>query len=312
MHSNDRQKVITFNNKLRNVSSPEKSFGFVLDDLSLNQIYRVGLEKNHKICNKLYEKINSINIDESLGSSINNKVIIFRKSGLKFLESRTYIHVNYVAAHGNIISALVRFIPRGEILYVGLNGYILPNGISWIKLFVRVFFTAIFSEVILKLILLLSLFSLGNQIDQLFVGNQTNTLIGWILDIFAEALGASIWDSSIDMWMRLLSVAISSILLWKTLLTRFWIWDKRIGLALRLEFYKELTNDQFDYDDIVMFSKSMMYTVSQAIREVFSSEGVSVESLDKYVENINNININTGGGLLQIIGSAIGIDNRVT
>ena len=126
--------------------------------------------------------------------------------------------------------------------------------------------------------------------------------------MFAD-IGAISWSPLVE--LNLVAFFISIFLFWRTLALRLWIWKGRPDLAVRLEFYRESLNDQFDYDDMVIFSKSIMFRLSQVMRNVFRSEGIEVESFEKYEEKINTVNIDTGGGLLQIIGSAIGINNNV-
>jgi hypothetical protein len=84
-----------------------------------------------------------------------------------------------------------------------------------------------------------------------------------------------------------------------------------LSTALRLEFTRVLDLGSFNLDDVMMFIKSNLYTVVTSIKDVFELEGLPIESLDAFVRNINNININTGGGDLNMSGSSIGVGNNI-
>jgi hypothetical protein len=60
-----------------------------------------------------------------------------------------------------------------------------------------------------------------------------------------------------------------------------------------------------------MFAKSTVHLAVMTIRDVFSEESLPIDSLDSFIQSINNITIDTGGGALNMIGSAIGIGNKV-
>ncbi|MEH2049724.1 hypothetical protein, partial [Nostoc sp.] len=61
-----------------------------------------------------------------------------------------------------------------------------------------------------------------------------------------------------------------------------------IKTALRLEFNKALDLGSFNLDDVAMFIKSTLHTTVTSIRDVLKQEGLPVETLDAFVQNINN------------------------
>lgn len=65
-----------------------------------------------------------------------------------------------------------------------------------------------------------------------------------------------------------------------------------IKTALRLEFNKSLDLGSFNLDDVVMFIKSTLHTTVTSIRDVFEQEGLPIETLDAFVQNINVSNVN--------------------
>jgi hypothetical protein len=99
--------------------------------------------------------------------------------------------------------------------------------------------------------------------------------------------------------------------LWQKLVRRIRI-EENIILALRQEFPGSLRNGPFDLDDVLMFVKSTLHTAVDSVRQVFEEEGIPLESLDEFARNINNnINISTQGGTLSMVGSMIGMGNKI-
>ncbi|MEH2147491.1 hypothetical protein [Nostoc sp.] len=65
-----------------------------------------------------------------------------------------------------------------------------------------------------------------------------------------------------------------------------------IKTALRLEFNKALDLGSFNLDDVGMFIKSTLHITVTSIQDVFEQEGLPVETLDAFVQNINVSNVN--------------------
>ncbi|MBH8572423.1 hypothetical protein I8752_05115 [Nostocaceae cyanobacterium CENA369] len=86
-----------------------------------------------------------------------------------------------------------------------------------------------------------------------------------------------------------------------------------IKTALRLEFNKALDLGSFNLDDVVMFLKSTLHTTVTSIRDVLKQEGLPVETLDAFVQNINNnINQNFTGPVGGVTGTGVVKVNPLT
>lgn len=99
------------------------------------------------------------------------------------------------------------------------------------------------------------------------------------------------------------------IIWWKLIWRTFY--EGNLGLAFRQEFPGAIGGGPFDYDDVIMFAKSAAHLSVTKIRDVFEEEGLPVDSLDLFIQNINNssFSIDTGGGSINAIGSNIGFGN---
>ena len=85
-----------------------------------------------------------------------------------------------------------------------------------------------------------------------------------------------------------------------------------IGMACRLEFNKINDVGSFNFDDIIMFVKSSLFMTVTSIRDVFEQEGLPIESLNAFIQSINNINVNTSGGNINMTNSTIGVANKTS
>lgn len=102
------------------------------------------------------------------------------------------------------------------------------------------------------------------------------------------------------------------IILWWKIVWRM-NYEKKFWLALRQEHPGKIGIGPFDDDDIIMFSKSTLHLAVRAIRDVFSEENLPIDSLDRFIQNINNTTIvnkidNRGGNIGQNI---VGANNTV-
>jgi hypothetical protein len=90
------------------------------------------------------------------------------------------------------------------------------------------------------------------------------------------------------------------IIWWKLLWRTFY--EGNLGLAFRQEFPGAIGGGPFDYDDVIMFAKSAAHLSVTKIRDVFEEEGLPVDSLDSFIQNINNVSI---GGSINASGSVV-------
>ena len=52
--------------------------------------------------------------------------------------------------------------------------------------------------------------------------------------------------------------------------------------------------------------------MTKTIRDVFEQEGLPLEALDNFIQQINNtVNVSTEGGAISMVGSAIGAGNTI-
>ena len=101
--------------------------------------------------------------------------------------------------------------------------------------------------------------------------------------------------------------------LWWKIVWRM-LYERKIWLALRQEHPGKIGIGPFDYDDVVMFSKSTLHLAVMAIRDVFDEEGLPIESLDYFIQQINtgdSYSFDTGGGSLSMANVALGKGNKI-
>ena len=158
-------------------------------------------------------------------------------------------------------------------------------------------------------------------------GNRTTVLVRFLE--YGENLyvGLDVYSLGQLSWLKLLKkVVITAVLmglsflliplfiipiLWWKLVWRA-IYEKRIWLAVRQEFPGQIGGVPYDFDDVFMFSKSTVNLVTKTIREVFEEEGLPVEDLNTFIQQINNVtNVSTEGGAISMIGSALGAGNKI-
>jgi hypothetical protein len=132
--------------------------------------------------------------------------------------------------------------------------------------------------------------------DNLYIGLDTYVLGGLAeIKFFLAILVILLFLVPVFIWIKALSRIRHE--------GDFWI-------AMRQTFPGKMVSGPFDFDDIVRFSKSALHSSAIAIREVMVDEGLPIDNLDSFVQNINNINVSTGGGNLSMTGSTIGMSNK--
>jgi hypothetical protein len=144
--------------------------------------------------------------------------------------------------------------------------------------------------------------------DNLYVGIDVFSLgrINWLTFLLRILLTSVLFS----FLMFIIPAFLIALLWWKI----FWrmSYEKRFWLALRQEHPGKIGIGPFDDDDVIMFSKSTLHLAVRAIRDVFSEEDLPIESLDRFIQNINNTTIvnkidNRGGTMGQ---NTINVNNN--
>jgi hypothetical protein len=77
-----------------------------------------------------------------------------------------------------------------------------------------------------------------------------------------------------------------------------------VSIALRKQFPGELSLGSFDDDDIIAFLKTNLDLTLAAISKVLEKHGIDATALRTVIQNLQTINVNTGGG--EIVGAVFG------
>jgi hypothetical protein len=77
-----------------------------------------------------------------------------------------------------------------------------------------------------------------------------------------------------------------------------------VSIALRKQFPGELGVGSFDDDDVIAFFKTNLDLTLAAISDVLEAHGIDTKALRTIIQNLQTINVNTGGG--EIVGSVFG------
>ncbi|MBE9063945.1 FHA domain-containing protein [cf. Phormidesmis sp. LEGE 11477] len=147
--------------------------------------------------------------------------------------------------------------------------------------------------------------------ENLYVGLDVYTLgnVSWFKLLKKGAITAALFFlSPLTLFLSLFAIPI---IWWKL----FWRigYEKNVMLAIRQEFPGIIGGGPFDYDDVFMFSKSTVSLIVKTVRNVFEEEKLPLESLDAFIQQINNVTqINTEGGAISMVNSAVGTDNKVS
>lgn len=81
------------------------------------------------------------------------------------------------------------------------------------------------------------------------------------------------------------------------------------SIALRKQFPGELSLGAFDDDDVIAFFKTNLDLTLEAISGVLERHGVDTKALRTIIQNLQTINVHTGGG--EIVGAVIGGNGSV-
>lgn len=271
------------------LTDPSDGAGIELPGFKLYHSYRVGKDRVNSLCNKLYEHVFSQITAGSLGEARARLIKYVDSDGEQtriegdYRYERTYIVISRDTPRSTRATAFIRFHSFGDHLYLGLDSYAL-GGVRWSTVIKRIFVTIV-------------LYILCNRL--------VNTVRS------ATAFGAfgSSGQSDPSFFLWLIFFAFLTYFWWE-LIRRLLQNEGKPIFSLRQAFVKPADSGTFNSDDVVMFLKPTLHTAVLAVREVLADENLPVETLDDFAKNINNINnisIETGGGLLQMFGSAIGI-----
>ncbi len=145
----------------------------------------------------------------------------------------------------------------------------------------------------------------------LYVGLDVYTLgnVSWLKVLKKLAITIALF--LLTPFTLFLSLIAIPIIWWKL----FWrmSYEKNVMLAIRQEFPGAIGGGPFDSDDVFMFSKSTVSLILPTVRKVFEEESLPLESLDAFIQQINNVTqINTEGGAISMIDSAIGTNNKLS
>lgn len=77
-----------------------------------------------------------------------------------------------------------------------------------------------------------------------------------------------------------------------------------VSIALRKQFPGELGVGSFDDDDVIAFFKTNLDLTLAAISKVLEEHGIDTKALRTIIQNLQTINVNTGGG--EIVGAVFG------
>lgn len=80
------------------------------------------------------------------------------------------------------------------------------------------------------------------------------------------------------------------------------------SIALRKQFPGELGVGSFDDDDVIAFFKTNLDLTLTAISDVLERHGIDTRALRTIIQNLQTINVNTGGG--EIVGAVFGGTNN--
>lgn len=241
---------------------PANSAGLYIPSFSLYHTYRVDRNKVKQICDKLYQHLVEQVSKQNLGDA-KSHIVTYREDATGFSQAsvkefdnreRTYILITRNTLRSTRATILIRFLTYGDNLYVGVDAYILGD-LNLCAFMRKIILTIIIPFFVIGPLSLILLFIPG---------------IGQLLLFLYLCFMALSWGGLIQ---RIVQVG-------------------DFKTALRLEFNKVLDLGSFNLDDVVMFMKSTLYTTVTSIRDTLKQEGLSVETLDAFAQQINVSNVN--------------------
>lgn len=261
--------------RLKRVNDPTDFAGLYLPGYSLYQTYAIDALKAENLSEKLYDYVSGKVQARSLGDA--KAQLVIYQDEIHRKDQRKFIVVTRDTLRETRATVFIRFLRYGDNVYLGIDTYIL-GGLN------KFVFNLIF---FLTVILPLFCFPIAYE----YFKNEgiVETFLFGFFSIFSIVFLAC-WGNTIQYFLKCGS----------------------ISLALRQAFPGGLNAGSFNTDDIIMFVKSTLHMATMAIRDVFEQEDLPIDSLDAFVQNINNINnISTSGGGLYMYNSAVGSNNKI-
>lgn len=285
-------RQINLGNRIIKMDSPNDGAGFELKSYRLLKTYSTNREKVKRVCLKL----NNYVIEKIRDGCVSDSKVMAFIYVKKTVDGRSYIRVTRETIHGVRVTAFIRFSGYGDNLYVGMNAYSLGD-FDWKRFLIKL-------SISLVLSLLFILPPLGYSFYNTFVGLTSSPELLVDLDFISYLLSSAFSN----LMVAIIPILVFALMWWK-MAWRFND-EKRFLLALKQEFPKPYIGDLFDIDDITMFVQSTTRVAAQAIYDVFEEEGLPLEELGEYIQQINYItNVDTQGG--DIVQSSVGTANKV-
>ena len=273
------------------ISDPADGAGTELPAFRLYQTYHVGKDKAHRICQKLYERVFQQVNNGSLGSAKPRLIKYIERFFVpisnydevyEHTESRKYIVITLDTSQDIRTTIFMRFLNYGDYLYLGVDAYLLGK-VRWRVVIKKIFISAI---TLISFLLIKSL--TYNQ----YILKQNGDLLDF---------------TGVFWWFYIIFI----IFFWWELVRRisqnFKIQQKNFSLmfALRQAFQGSLNLNSFNVDDVMAFLKSTLQTGVMAVRDVLNEEGLPVDTLDAFIQNIN-VNNNFDGSVGTVVGNVQG------
>lgn len=263
--------------KVFQLTDPSDGAGTELQEFRLYQTYQVERSRVHPICQKLYKRVFEQITTGSLGDAKPRLIKYVQQfdgsSGRTITDQRTYIVVTRDTLRNTRATAFMRFHAYGEHLYLGIDAYAL-GGVKWGAL-IRKCFTTIALFVVFTL------------------------LLG-----FVYSSSGAVYDPNVFVWLIFIFLAFIFFFWWETV--RRIIQNKgNILLSLRQAFRSFSDFGTFNVDDVLMFLKPTLHTAVLAVRDVLKEEGLPVETLDAFAQNIN-VNQTFTGAVGAVVGNVEG------
>ncbi len=266
------------------IADPTDGAGTELPAFRLYQTYQVGKDKANRISQKLYERVFQQVNAGSLASAkprFVKYVDNFSNNIKAYGEERKYIVITLDTFRNTRATIFMRFLSYGDYLYLGVDAYVLGK-VKW-RLVIRKFLISAILFILLGLIKSITYNQYIRDHDNLpdFTG-----VFWWFYIIFILFF----WWELIKRISQNLKIQIN---------------QGSLMFALRQAFQGSLNLGSFNVDDVMAFLKSTLHTGVMAVRDVLKEEGLPVETLDAFIQNIN-VNNNFDGSVGTVVGNVQG------
>ena len=271
----NQRYVRVFNRGFFDRADPVDGLGMPLLPFSLYQVYEVGDEKRiEEICKELYQRVIERLQRGDLGEDIGWEIVDYQDAKQRDKEPpRRYIVVCRETKRGSRITVLARFLSYGRNLYLGVDSFVLGSLNVW-------------SVVWRMVVTLLPLSGIATQMIMSLVPLVFARRIGDMGLIFSHTVLGLVANSLCCLFPWL---AVMLPLLWAGVI-RNYRQDHNLLLALRQSYNRAISGHSFNVDDILMTLKSILPLILYSAKDVFEESGLSVQSLDRFVENVMTVN----------------------